>query len=38
MISGTPAMPQITAQVVDANTGQAVNSGTAQFNLHLQFS
>ena len=38
MIDGTPSMPQITAQVVDAMTGQPVISGTAEFNLHLQFN
>ena len=38
MINGTPVMPQITAQVVDRNTGSPVTSRTAQFNLHLQFN
>ena len=37
MIDGTPTMPEISAQVVDANTGQPVASGTSQFNLRLQF-
>jgi len=37
MIDGTPLMPTITARVVDPNTGQPVQSGTAQFNLRLEF-
>lgn len=38
MIDGTPQMPQISARVVDAQTNQPVASGTAQFNLNVQFS